>query len=50
MFDFERATDYIRSLELPGSTLCEEIQKDALAGDVPIIRPETASFLLFLIV
>ena len=39
MFDFERATDYIRSLELPGSTLCEEIQKDALAGDVPIIRP-----------
>ena len=49
MFDFERATDYIRSLELPGSTLCEEIQKDALAGDVPIIRPETASFLLFLI-
>lgn len=49
MFDFERATDYIRSLELPGSTLSEEIQKDALAGDVPIIRPETASFLLFLI-
>ena len=49
MFDFERATDYIRSLELPGSALCEEIQKDALAGDVPIIRPETASFLLFLI-
>ena len=41
MFDFERATDYIRSLELPGSTLSEEIQKDALAGDVPIIRPET---------
>lgn len=49
MFDFERATDYIRSLELPGSALSEEIQKDALAGDVPIIRPETASFLLFLI-
>ena len=47
MFDFERATDYIRSLELPGSALCEEIQKDAQAGDVPIIRPETASFLLF---
>ena len=43
MFDFERATDYIRSLELPGSALSEEIQKDALAGDVPIIRPETAS-------
>ena len=50
MFDFERATDYIRSLELPGSALSEEIQKDALAGDVPIIRPETASFLLFLII
>ena len=33
MFDFERATDYIRSLELPGSALSEEIQKDALAGD-----------------
>lgn len=49
MFDFERATDYIRSLELPESALSEEIQKDALAGDVPIIRPETASFLLFLI-
>ena len=49
MFDFERATDYIRSLELPGSALSEEIQRDALAGDVPIIRPETASFLLFLI-
>lgn len=44
MFDFERATDYIRSLELPGSALSEEIQKDALAGDVPIIRPETAQF------
>lgn len=49
MFDFERATDYIRSLELPGSALCEEIQKDALAGDVPIIRPGDCSFLLFLI-
>ena len=49
MFDFERAIDYIRSLELPGSSLCEEIQLDALAGDVSIIRPETASFLLFLI-
>lgn len=49
MFDFERATDYIRSLELPGSELCEEIRTSALAGDVPIIRPETASFLLFLI-
>lgn len=49
MFDFERATDYIRSLELPGSSLSEEIRQNALAGDVPIIRPETASFLLFLI-
>lgn len=49
MFDFERATDYIRSLELPGSELCETIREKALAADVPIIRPETASFLLFLI-
>ena len=38
MFDFERATDYIRSLELPGSALCEEIQKDALAGEAATSR------------
>lgn len=47
--DFDRVTAYIRSLELPGSELCESIRKEALAEDVPIIRPETASFLLFLI-
>ena len=29
MFDFERAPDYIRSLELTVSALSEEIQKDS---------------------
>ena len=46
MFDFERATDYIRSLELGGGAVSDEIQIVALAGGVAISRPETAWFLL----
>ncbi len=45
----ERITAYINSLEMPGSTICEEIKKEALADRVPIIRSETASLLKFLI-
>lgn len=45
----ERITAYINSLEMPGSAICEEIKKEALADRVPIIRSETASLLKFLI-
>ena len=47
--DTERITAYIRSLEQPESGLCETIRKTALAEEVPIIRPETASLLTFLV-
>lgn len=49
MIHSERITAYIHSLESPGSELCESIRKAALAEDVPIIRPETASLLTFFI-
>jgi len=49
MIHSERVTAYIHSLESPGSELCESIRKAALAEDVPIIRPETASLLTFFI-
>lgn len=49
MINQERISAYIRSLETPGSELCESIRKAALAEDVPIIRPETASLLTFFI-
>ncbi len=49
MIHNERITAYIHSLESPGSELCESIRKAALAEDVPIIRPETASLLTFFI-
>ena len=49
MINNERITAYIHSLETPGSELCESIRKAALADEVPIIRPETASLLTFFI-
>ncbi len=45
----ERLTSYIHSLETPESEICEKIRKEALDGDVPIIRMETASFLKMLL-
>ena len=45
----DRVSTFIRSLEQPGSDLCERIREEALAADVPIIRPETASLLLFMV-
>ena len=45
----DRINTFIRSLERPGSDLCEKIREEALAEDVPIIRPETASLLLFML-
>ena len=47
--ELTRLNTFIRSLESPGSTLCDTIREEALADDVPIIRPETASLLLFMI-
>ena len=49
IIDSERIASYIRSLEAPGSGLCEEIRRAALAEGVPIIRPETASLLTFFV-
>lgn len=49
MINNERITAYIHSLESPGSELCESVRKAALAEDVPIIRPETASLLTFFV-
>lgn len=49
MINSERITAYIHSLESPGSELCETVRKAALADQVPIIRPETASLLTFFI-
>lgn len=49
MINSERVTAYIHSLESPGSELCELVRKEALAEEVPIIRPETASLLTFFV-
>ena len=46
--DEERITAFIRSLCPPESELLSKIRKEALENDVPIIRPETASLLRFL--
>lgn len=46
--DEERITSYIRSLYPPESQLLGRIRREALADDVPIIRPETAALLRFL--
>lgn len=43
--EWERIGTFIRSLEEPGTPLLEEIRREALAEDVPVIRPETGSFL-----
>ena len=44
-----RMTTYIHSLESPESPLLEQIEQEALAGYVPIIRKETQSFLKVLV-
>lgn len=49
MINSERIAAYIHSLEVPGSELCESVRKAALADQVPIIRPETASLLTFFV-
>ena len=41
----ERIAVYLRSLESPENPLLEEIEQEALASYVPIIRKETQSFL-----
>ena len=41
----ERITVYLRSLESPENPLLEEIEQEALASYVPIIRKETQSLL-----
>ena len=41
----ERIAVYLRSLESPGNPLLEEIEQEALASYVPIIRKETQSLL-----
>ena len=46
--DEERITSFIRSLYPPESELLGRIRREALADDVPIIRPETAALLRFL--
>ena len=40
-----RVADYIRSLESGHGALCDGIAQEARASHVPVIRPETASFL-----
>lgn len=45
----DRMTTYIHSLESPESPLLEQIEQEALAEYVPIIRKETQSFLKVLV-
>ncbi len=45
----ERLTAYLHSLESTGSPVLERVRKEALAADVPIIRPETGALLRTLI-
>lgn len=45
----ERLVTYLHSLEGQNSTVLEEIEKEALADRVPIIRKETQSFLKVLL-
>ena len=49
MIVHERITDYINSLEVSDSPICEQIRKEALSDFVPIIRLETASLLKFFV-
>lgn len=49
MIQEERIVTYIRSLESPEREIIEEIEKEALQGNVPIIRKETQSFLKVLL-
>jgi predicted O-methyltransferase YrrM len=45
----ERFTTYLRSLDTPELPLLAEIEQEALAGYVPIIRKDTQQFLKFLL-
>lgn len=49
MLSDDRISSYICSLETEKSVLLEEIEKQALADDVPIIRTQTQSLINFLI-
>lgn len=49
MLSDDRISSYICSLETEKSVLLEEIEKQALADDVPIIRTQTQSLIKFLI-
>lgn len=41
----ERITAYINSLDTGDSEICEQIEREALADNIPIIRQEMGSFL-----
>lgn len=45
----ERIVSYINSLDSGDSDICEQIEQEALADDVPIIRQETGSLLKMLL-
>lgn len=49
MLSDDRISSYICSLETEKSVLLEEIEKQAFADDVPIIRTQTQSLIKFLI-
>ena len=46
--DEERLTSFIRSLYPPESEMLARVRQESLAEEVPIIRPETAALLRFL--
>lgn len=45
----ERVRDYLHSLEPDAGDLCREIAREAKAGNIPIIKKETAAFLKTLV-
>ena len=45
----ERIVTFINSLDTKNSALLEEIEREARAGDVPVIRREMQSFLKVLL-
>lgn len=45
----ERVRDYIHSLESSQGELCDEIARDAIANDIPIIKKETGALLKTLV-
>jgi len=49
MIQDERITSFICSLERPRSPFLENLRKEALCTDVPIVRPETEALLSFFV-